>query len=199
MSEFVSIRPFTQADFTDIISIANKRFGDDYLSLNELHAYLNNNNKIGIVAFVNNEIVGFALAQICNFDELMKLVLYDQDWFKEEFLDNQTIGILKTIAVDNNFSNQGIGTALTKYRMEILNKKCNIILAISWEHEQDVFNSKLLEKFGLSLKRKIENYWREDSLQKGYNCEICGAPPCRCTALTYTSIEFILSEVKDSK
>jgi ribosomal protein S18 acetylase RimI-like enzyme len=152
MSKFLSIRPFTKADFADIISIANNRFGNNYIVLEELHSYLNINNKIGIVATVNNQIAGFALAQICNLDELIKLILSEHNWLKKQFSNYHTIGILKTIAVDPKFSNLGIGTALTKYRVDVLNKKCDIILAISWEHKLDASNTKLLEKCRLSLK-----------------------------------------------
>ncbi len=187
MSKFLSIRPFTKADFADIISIANNSLGNNYIILAELHSYLTINNKIGLVATVNNQIAGFALAQIGDLDELMKLILTEHNWFKKQFSNYHTIGILKTIAVDPTFLNLGIGTALTKYRINILNKKCDTILAISWEHKQNAANTKILEKCGLSLKLKIENYWQKDSLQKGYNCQTCGPPPCKCAALIYTN------------
>ncbi len=185
MSEHVSIRPFTEADFTDIIAIANKRFGNEYLNLNDLQDYMNNGNKIGVVAISNNEIAGFALAQICNFDEAMAIILCEHDWFQEQFANKQSIGVLKMIAVNHKYSNQGIGTSLTKHRIEILKKSTNSIFAVSWEHKQDIQNTKILQKFGLTLKRKIENYWKEDSLDKGYSCEQCVAPPCKCCALIY--------------
>jgi ribosomal protein S18 acetylase RimI-like enzyme len=181
----IYIRPITEADFSDVLSIANKRLGEDYLNLTDLTVYLNNENKIGLVALVNNEIAGFALAQICNLEETMDLILADRDWFKLQFSNATTIGILKTIAVDIKYSTLGIGTALTEHRIKLLKEKSNLILAFSWEQKQNDTNTKILEKFGLTLKRTIPNYWMEDSLQKGYNCKICGAPPCKCNALIY--------------
>jgi ribosomal protein S18 acetylase RimI-like enzyme len=185
MSEYISIRPFTEADFKDIMHIADNRFGNAYLSLNELKTYLNNRNKIGLVALVNTKIAGFAFAQICDFDAAIKLVLCDHEWFQEQFEKAVPIGVLKTIAVHPTYSNKGIGTALTNYRIAMLKKSTNSIFAVSWEQKQNSFNLKILENSGFTRKRRIENYWMEDSQQKGYTCEACGTPPCKCTALIY--------------
>lgn len=122
MFESVSIRSYIKTDFSDIITMANDRLGENYLTFEELHSYINNNNKIGFVATINNEIAGFALAQICNPNETRELVLSEHDWFKKQFPYKNSIGILKTIAVDPKFAKQGIGTALTKHRIEMLKK-----------------------------------------------------------------------------
>lgn len=185
MSTTTNTRPFTIDDFEDIIRIANKRLGEGYITTDELNAYVSVKDKIGIVATSNSKIVGFALAHICNRTEAILLILKEHDWFAKQFTNKDSIGILKTIAVDSAFSNQGIGTLLTRHRIEIIKKKTTSILAISWEHKKNLANTKMLEHFGLSLKRKIKNYWKKDSLLKTYTCETCGTPPCKCSALIY--------------
>lgn len=185
MSELASIRPFTKADLSAITAIADDRLGENYLDLNELSTYLKNSNKIGVVALLNGEIAGFALAQMCDQNELLSLVLCEHDWFREQFLNKYPVGVLKTIAVQPQFSNLGIGTALTKYRVDLLKKSTNSILAVSWEHDQSISNKRILEKSGLIFKQRIENYWTKDSILKGYSCKQCGAPPCKCAAMIY--------------
>ncbi len=186
MPDSILIRHIVKTDFPAVLTISNIRLGENYLDLHELSTYLTNSNKIGIVALVNNEIAGFALAQVCDRDAFMSLVLCEHDWFKKQFLNKYPLGILKTIAVDHTFSNLGIGTALTKYRIDILKKSTNSILAVNWEQKEHPENARLLEKCGLSLQRRIEHYWMEDSLAKGYTCVRCGIPPCKCAALIYT-------------
>jgi GNAT superfamily N-acetyltransferase len=186
MPDSILIRPITEIDFPTILAISNNRFGEDYLDMYELSTYLTHINRISVVALVNDKIAGFALAQVCDQNALMSLVFCEHDWFREQFLNKYPIGILKTIAVDHKFSNLGIGTALTTYRIDILKKSTNSILAVNWEQKEHLENSRLLEKCGLSLQRRIERYWMEDSLAKGYTCVRCGAPPCKCAAMIYT-------------
>ena len=186
MSKDFHIRNFNENDFESIIQIANSRFGNDYIQKQELAHYLKEENKIGVVALINNEIVGFALAQTCDLKTLLDIVLCKQEWFNEHFIKVETIGLLKTIAVDSNYTNQGIGKALTEYRIKELHKQAKSLLAISWRNKNNSANVHILEKIGFTLKLEIENYWGKDSITKGYDCIVCGKPPCNCEALIYT-------------
>ncbi|RKX17147.1 MAG: hypothetical protein DRP35_11435 [Candidatus Zixiibacteriota bacterium] len=180
-----TINLLTADDFDDLLIIADELFGRSYLSKPELQSYIDDNTKIGIVAKINDKIIGFQLMQTSNLDGIMSFVLKEQQWFKEQFSNYSSIGILKTLAVKNEFKNQGIGTLLTTKSIEILKKKSDCILSICWDKENDASVSNILEKYGMKQIRKISEFWKEDSLERNYTCKICGAPPCTCNAIIY--------------
>jgi hypothetical protein len=76
MNKTTSISTLTEADFSGISVIANKQFGNDYLSNHELQSYIVESSKIGLVARTNDVVTGFSLVQICDSGELMNLVLH---------------------------------------------------------------------------------------------------------------------------
>lgn len=181
-------------DFIVLLNIADKLFGRGYLSKSELQSYIDDNNKTGFVARTNDTITGFQLMLTCDLDEMMSLVLCEQDWFKEQFSNKLPIGVIKTIAVSDEFKNQGIGTALTMKSIEMLRKSSSCMISICWDQKDDTVFSRMLEKCGMKLTRRIAEYWREDSLKRKYKCKSCGLPPCMCNALIY---QYFTS--KDSK
>jgi len=185
LNNSTSITVLRETDFPDLLIIADNRFGSSYLTRRELQSYLANNNKIGFVAKTNQTITGFSLIQICDLNEIMSLVLCEHDWFKEQFASKYPIGVIKTLSVSEEFKNCGIGTALTNKSIKTLEKASGCLMSICWEHEKDTPFAKILEKLGMTLRRRISDYWKEDSLKKKYQCNCCGSPPCRCNVLVY--------------
>ncbi|MCJ8292344.1 MAG: GNAT family N-acetyltransferase [Crocinitomicaceae bacterium] len=185
MNNSTSITTLKEADFQDLLIIADNRFGSGYLTMGELQSYVANKTKIGFVAKTNQIISGFSLVQICDLNEIMSLVLCEHEWFKEQFADKYPIGVIKTISVSEEFKNCGIGTALTEKSIKALEKASGALMSICWEHEKGTPFAKILEKFGMTLSRRISDYWKEDSLKKKYQCKYCGSPPCRCSVLVY--------------
>ena len=185
MNNSTSINALTETDFPDLLIIADKQFGSGYLTRSELQSYAVNNNKIGFVAKTNDAITGFSLVQICGLNEMMSLVLCEHEWFKEQFSNKYPVGVIKTVSVSDEFKNCGIGTALTNKSIKTLEKASGCLMSICWEQEEDTPFAKILEKFGMTLRRRISEYWKEDSLKKKYQCKHCGSPPCRCNVLVY--------------
>lgn len=179
------IRPVEQADFDDIIRIANKRLGENYLTISELQIYTYDQTYLGLVVLVNGDLAGFALARVLSFSEMMAFVLKEKNWFAGQFNAEQKIGLLKTIAVDHSYTNRGVGKALTEARLKALKQRVEHVFSVSWQQKKESFNTRLLENRGLNCKKSIPNYWAEDSIEKAYYCNECGAPPCSCAALIY--------------
>ncbi|MCD6367319.1 MAG: GNAT family N-acetyltransferase [Bacteroidales bacterium] len=180
-----TINLLTADDFDNLLIIADELFGRGYLNKNELQSYIEDITKTSIVAKINDKIIGFQLMQTSNLDGIMSLVLKEQQWFKEQFSNYSSIGVLKTLAVKDEFKNQGIGTLLTTESIKILRKKSNCILSICWNKNDDTAVSNILGKCGMKQIRKISEFWKEDSLKRNYTCKICGAPPCTCNAIIY--------------
>lgn len=179
------INPLKNGDINEILKISDKLFGHNYLTKPELQQYINDNNKIGIVSKNESGITGFQLMQIDKPENIVATMLSEREWFRKQFSAHKLIGVLKTIAVKEGFQNQGVGTLLTKKSLDILKKKTSLIISICWDKDGNNSISKILEKFNLKLVRQINEYWKDDSIEKNYSCKICGSPPCRCNALIY--------------
>jgi|GEM_PF-841062 len=180
-----TIRPLKDDDINEILIIADKLFGYNYLTKPEVQSYINDNDKISIVSGNDVEITGFQLMQIGKPENIIATMLSEQEWFRKLFSKHQLIGVLKTIAVKEECHNQGVGTLLTKKSLEILKKKTDFIISVCWDNNGENSITKILEKFNMKLIRQIDEYWKDDSIKKNYSCKICGAPPCRCNALIY--------------
>ena len=172
-------------DFDDLLIIADELFGRGYLTKAELQNYVDGNTKTGIVTKTRNEIIGFQLVQTTNLSGIKSLALNEQQWFQEQFSGYSSIGVLKTLAVKDDFRNQGIGTLLTTESIKILRKTSDCILSICWDKKDDASISTILKNCGMRQIREINEFWKEDSLKRNYSCKICGKPPCRCNAIVY--------------
>ena len=185
MNQLIFISPLIKSDFSVIIALSNQLFGQEYITEKELKRYINNENCIGIVVRFNNNIAGFELLDICSANELKEIALNNFDWFSEKYTNHLPVGVIKTIGVNEKFKKKGLGLALTNKGIEILKDKTISIISICWEQKNDSPFMRLLEKVGLKPIHKINDFWNTDSLNKEYNCSICGSPPCKCNAVIY--------------
>ncbi len=179
------IEPLSPLHFKTILSISDLQFGKEFVDNKMLQAYIDEENKYGFVAKIDQEIAGFILLAKYGSDAFKSTLLHEHDWFASRYSKSTNMGVIHTIAVDASFANHGLGTLLTKKGIEILSKDVNQIISICWDQHEQTSYSKVLEKCGFQFAKAIPNYWFNDSLQKNYNCKLCGEPPCKCQALIY--------------
>lgn len=166
-----------------LLLLANQALGNNFITKQELATYFNNPKRYLLVAIINNEVVGFITAEICNKTELLNKVLQLIDLPK----NITNIGWIKQVAVHPNYFRKGIANKLLKTTTTTLNPFCDTQFCISWVKGTVTPMSNLLLKNNFTLHQTIPNYWYNDSLTKQYNCDICGTPPCKCSAELYFS------------
>lgn len=180
------ISNISPSDFQEVILLSDKLLGVGYLDEIQLQKYLDDSPKIGIVSkSLSGEITGFQLVLTCELDELLQMSVSEHNWFKEYFSIKSPIGVIKTVGVNPEYKNQGIGTLLTSKGIEILQKEATTIISMCWDQKDETPFARVLEKCNMHLIKTIPAYWEEDSLAKKYSCKICGEPPCLCAALIY--------------
>ncbi len=179
------IEPLSPLHFKTILSISDLQFGKGFVDNKILQAYIDDENKYGLVAKINQEISGFILFAKYGIDAFKSMILHEQDWFASRYAKSTNVGVIQTIAIDASFANQGLGTFLTQKGIEILSQYVDEIISICWNQHEQTSYSKVLEKCRFQFVKAIPNYWFNDSLQKKYHCKLCGAPPCKCQALIY--------------
>ncbi len=172
----IKIRKATPEDLHLIISISNDELGQGYFEdISKIIA--DNYSHILVADYNEKEIVGF---------------IYFYTW-ATQFEGNsvqsgfkQQGAVLKTMAVSAKYQNKGYGSQLLKHAIDsIKNQEIKNITGVAWKNPKGQTNVEHpLLKLGFKKEREIENFWYKDSVEKEFDCPICGNP-CLCTAEIY--------------
>lgn len=190
----IKIFPFSLIHIKTVLGISEEQIGKYFIDQNYINFFLNNSNAHGIVAIVKKEVVGFSFFQWCTVDVLAKYIFTDKNWLKEilrkknhDSLIPVLIGYRNLTAVKKDFQNKGVGSKLVSFSIKELKKRSDIIVNVVWKAENKKNLGQTLQRHGLKPAKTIPGYWREDSLNRKYECAVCGPPPCKCIAEIYIS------------
>lgn len=127
--------------------------------------FINHLNEIecGWVALDDDKVVGWAavsvVSNVLNFGE---------------------VGILRCVAVHEEYRRRGIGKRLTEERLKYLSN-CNNIISYAWVRPNgECMSCKNLENFGFKLQEELEDYYSNVRMK----CKYCGKN-CTCSARLY--------------
>lgn len=96
------------------------------------------------------------------------------------------IGVIKTIAVAQEYQGVGIGTELFYIAIQDLTfSDVDLIIAIAWKSKTGINIERILQKFNFIRAFSVPNFWEKDSIEEGFYCPVCGEPPCSCEAVVY--------------
>ena len=160
-------------------------FGDNYITRDYINQYSLSSHKKGFVLIENQLLVGFILVSFHNAKEMQKEILHEKEWFTSECFHYNTIGIIQQVAIHPDFQRKGKAEQLLKHSITSFKNTTDLFLCNAWVMKGKTPLRSALINNGFSLKKVINNYWKEDSLNKKYNCKVCGAPPCKCSAEVY--------------
>lgn len=176
MAEF-KIRDFVNTDLPSIISIANEELGKGYFEgvLNcEKHI---NQSILRVVEKDNNEIAGFCYAYFNPAESLTDILRPLSYGLKT--------GVLKTIVIKDRYKNNGLGKAFIDDMIEKLNlTQTQVVISTVWDNQFNPAIRIIMRHAGFKSYQEIPNYWTNDSIEKGYQCPVCGHP-CFCSAIIY--------------
>tara|TARA_Y100000310_G_C20534324_1_gene740091 strand:+ start:441 stop:1010 length:570 start_codon:yes stop_codon:yes gene_type:complete len=144
--------------------------------------------KPGIFCFValqQEKVVGFSIGKVIQLDKL--LALYPG--LKGKFflnLTHQYIGMLQSVAVLEEYRGLGIGSKLTKPRVDLFNSLHLDIITIAWKGPGGTMAAPVVKKFGLKKVAEIENCWSHFPKPENFDvCMGCNNFPCECSAEVY--------------
>ena len=94
------------------------------------------------------------------------------------------VACLRTIAVHKNFRRKGIAHLMVEVAMRNFAHDVQQVFSLCWRDTQghSAFE-RILQRKGFGELAYFNDYWHLDSLQRGYQCAVCGVPPCRCGAV----------------
>ena len=97
-----------------------------------------------------------------------------------------TLGVLRSVAVTGDARRRGIGTALTRARLDAQwDAGATTVISLAWARGDHRPAAGPLSDAGLRQAGTLELFWLEDSLTRGYTCPECDHP-CRCAAAVFT-------------
>lgn len=156
-----------RSDITRIKNISNQCFGNNYLNISTINSAIESNSLLVIKE--NGEVIGFCLFSISNRD-------------KADSYQSQ----IETLAVSKNYQNKGYGSILLNNTIKIIrSQSIKNIFYKGWLEGPNHFFIDKIKSLGFQKIKTIRNYWKKQSIEEGFICDLCGAPPCKCTLNLY--------------
>jgi len=134
-------------------------------------------------------LIGYIYYYVCEKEELLKSLDFASLSKISSFKYASKIGVIKTIAIDDEYQGLGIGTELCYVAIQdLIMDNVDIIICIAWKTNKGINISGILKKFEFNEAFTVNNYWYEDSIRENFFCPICGEPPCTCEAVVFYTI-----------
>lgn len=184
----IEIIPFIGEYKNQVLSISANEIGERFINDHQVSFFLENSKAKAIVAIVDNTISGFLFYQWCTVEEIKNYLLTEPHWISAQFGACDNIGYINLVAVKKESQNKSIGKKLIQQAITELKKVSPVITSVVWKTDNPKHLGIILEKHGLKPILTVKDYWRTDSINKGYSCAVCGKPPCTCTAVIYSNI-----------
>ncbi len=97
--------------------------------------------------------------------------------------EDQPLAVLQTIVVSGARRQCGIGDALVRETVGAFTGFT--LVSPAWEHRDGRIPVKgVLERNGFVRRHRFQDYWKQDSIDRGYDCPDCGRP-CRCSMVLF--------------
>lgn len=178
-------RKAEHSDLTDIKKLIDEAFGLNYVSSQTISNNLSNPSCYSFCLLDNKIFVGFIFLKLYPVNSINDYILKEQAWFLTHFKDYKEITIIEQLAIVSDYRGKKLSNQLLNEALSYIDKKCDVVISFCWLKQEFTPMVKLLERNNFMPIKTLTNYWKEDSLQKGYDCAICGKPPCKCSAEIY--------------
>ncbi|HZJ89535.1 MAG TPA: GNAT family N-acetyltransferase [Bacilli bacterium] len=189
VNENIQIVDLERKHIPAIIRIGDEEIGKDFVEMPILEDYLNKQDVfVGKVAVdtLNKTVVGFIFSYIIDKEQLIEIFNNKENKIPRQLLVSESYAYLKSTAVDKNYKGQSIGTQLVEATIEGFRAlNVSTLFSTAWKSAKGTNMQGIFESLQFNEAYEIENYWREDSILKKYNCPVCGEPPCECSAVIY--------------
>lgn len=155
-----TIRKYCLADREEVLRITDELLGTNYITEKQLCEY---------IVLVAEDITSKKCVGVCL-----------------SYVEAETyVGYVKTVAVNPEFSGQGIGTKLVAESIACLEKLgVTKFRTTAWKHDGIVNSDVIFRRNGFTPVREIPDFWYADSLKRRFVCPVCGEV-CRCACVVY--------------
>ncbi len=189
IKETIEIKNMEKLYFPHIIAIADKQLGSHYVTIEMLNRCIENPEKYVCKVAIDTSdkrVVGFYISYILLPEEIDEIVVIDQKIVPRMLKCAPIIGVIKTVAVDGAYQGKSVGTSLCQDSIEeFLKRNVRTICTVAWKSIQGTNLKGVLKNLKFDELVELKEYWKEDSVKNGFDCPVCGKPPCVCSAVIY--------------
>jgi GNAT superfamily N-acetyltransferase len=174
-----------------VLKVADEQLGHGFIDGDDVFAEPDSSgqsNKIAIAAIDESvpRVIGFGLAHVVKPEAVVDYVSWPPDETPTSVSYADAVGIIKTVAVASEYRGRGVGhTIVQRLVDECMHNGAEVLCSIAWKAGESINIGGVLTTHGFSVDCEIPDYWKDDSLEKGYHCPRCGAPPCGCTGVIF--------------
>lgn len=178
--------------FTQVATVDSSFKSDESIAERLAERVLDNGpvvseDDVGFHLKFDSRVVGFCLGAVFSIPELLDYLHIGENELPKAIAHSERIGLVRTIAVQDEFESQGIGTKLVGDCIdECLSRDATALCAVGWKEDGRVNIGGIMNHFGFQKAAEYEEYWYDESVEKGYWCERCGDPPCTCSGVLFT-------------
>ena len=168
-------------DVSFVKELADESFGLNYITNEDILSYLNSKNQLAFCLYNKQEFVGFIFIKKFNNSNIHNYFLIEKKWFKDYFKSLNNIAVITQIALIKKHRQEGLSSILFSSSINYFKNTCDSIISICWVKDMVNPMKFLLQNNQFINLKTLNQYWLNDSIEKGYQCEICGTP-CKCKA-----------------
>jgi ribosomal protein S18 acetylase RimI-like enzyme len=183
------IRTAAASEVSTICALLGDALGDFYVDLKTVEEAVSGADSRCIVAEgPQGEIMGAATFYIVNRSSFARFLPLGQEHLLERLRElrfNERVGLLRSIAVRQDYRDRGIATSLMDNGIEWCeDEDATVMLTVAWAPADGCHLCGVLTAARFTEVMRIANYWTEDSQQQSYDCPVCGAV-CQCGAIIF--------------
>jgi ribosomal protein S18 acetylase RimI-like enzyme len=182
----IKIQNYEPKYIPQILALSDKQLGQDYLNIESLtKIFTHPNNYLSLAMDNNGTLAGFCLGYIIDSNRIEQEFKINLKDTPNIIKSTKKLAVLKTIAVSEKYQGLGIGSNLVKNCTEHFKRKdLGIICSIGWKSKNGTNIERILIGAGFEKLNEIPKFWNSDSIEKNYNCPVCGNP-CNCSAVIF--------------
>ncbi|MEO5803594.1 MAG: GNAT family N-acetyltransferase, partial [Verrucomicrobiota bacterium] len=140
-----------------------------------------NPDQLLLLALLKGELVGVASARRLPSDGSAYYAPFGNE--AVELFRQHRVGSMESASVEESWQGHGVGRELGRRRVAWLEEMgCDVIVGIAWESGSPHTSDRVFLRLGFEPLARVQDFYVNISVQRGFICPVCGPPPCRCSA-----------------
>ena len=180
--EKMRIRRMTERNLDGVLSLLGEALGTRFVTRSALSTFVDSSEKAGFVSVDQNDrVMGAVTSELLPESRDVGELLPDDARERvvaliPELALNHTC-LLRSIAVSPLARGAGVGTDLIRASIEHLHSEgATAVISVGWTDHDGCHVQKPFESVGFEQRGDLEDFWKAESLEMGYQCPTCGSP-----------------------